>query len=84
MTDFSDRMLNTSALLSVVADVLIDVATRLGGEYIHLAETASSPEEERFTEKEFDARVRKRKVGQGVCSTMSRCGDKTLDPAPHR
>ncbi|WP_017605598.1 hypothetical protein [Nocardiopsis alkaliphila] len=63
MADYSDRMLDTSTPLTVVADVLSDVATRLGGEYIHLAETSSSPEEEeRFVEKAFDVRARKKNI----------------------
>lgn len=63
MADYSDRMLNDSTPLSVVADVLSNVTTRLGGQYIHLAENASSPKEkERLTEKAFETRARNKKI----------------------
>ncbi len=46
MPDFSDGMLDRSTPMSVVVDVLGDLANRLSGEYIHLSRSTSSPEEE--------------------------------------
>jgi hypothetical protein len=61
MPDFSDGMLDPSTPMSVVVDVLSDVTTMLSGEYIYLAESSSSPEEEeRLIEKSFEVQDRKK------------------------